>query len=107
MHSPTADEFGNSETPEVCADDLAFISQFAEAAEKPSFQSTSTSSPFGVELDRPTAPLPRGVLNLATGRPRSPTGVEDPESEDEIEEILTRTADGAKTSTSKTKHIVR
>ena len=107
MHPPAVHEFGNSEAPEVSADDLAFISQFAEVTEKPLFESAHISHSGGEGRNRPIAPLPRKAINSALAGPRSHIGEEDTDSEDEVEGVWTGPTYGPKASTTKAKHIVK
>ena len=109
MYSPMAHELAHSGAPEVSTDDLAFISQFAEVIEKPSFESASISfqsGGAGAGLDGPTAPLPTKIITSAVAEFRS-IGGEDVDSEDEIEAFLTDSITRPKASTSEAKHVVK
>jgi len=107
MHAPTAYEPYSSEAPEISADDLAFISQFAEATENPALESASASCHSGgAGLGRSIAPLPKDPLTPSGAKSSDPVGDEDVDSEDEVEGFLTGAPVPAKAS-SKAIHVAK
>ena len=107
MHAHTAYGPDSSETPEISADDLAFISQFAEATENPAFESAGASCHSGgVGLGRSIASLPKDLLAPGGARSSALVGDEDVDSEDEVEGFLTGAPVPPKAS-SKAIHVVK